>query len=155
MRQNKVFTIISTAFLIILLDQLSKRYLLDFFANNMGNPLYIAPWLNLVYVFNYGITFGIMSDIAPNSYLLAGIAGSIAIFLFILVLRSSMSRQSVYYHSSIIGGALGNVVDRLTWGGVFDFIDFHWHDYHYPAFNVADIFIVCGIFMILCEEIRK
>jgi signal peptidase II len=131
------------------LDQGSKWY----FLNKTDLPFFqftsITPFFDLVMVWNKGISFGMFSG-QNQPYLLIGIS-----FAIILVLwRWLATARSTWISGAcglVIGGALGNVIDRLRFGAVADFFDFHIDIYHWPAFNVADSCIFIGV-VILCAD---
>ncbi len=135
------------------LDRLTKINILKILENK--NYLIINDYLNLNLVFNTGIGFGLLS---LNSSIYYNIL-SMLIFLIVLVLLFIMfksSKKEKIFFSLIIGGAIGNLYDRIIFKAVPDFIDFHINDFHWFTFNVADIFISLGvIFMILNEFIYK
>ncbi|MCB1556607.1 MAG: signal peptidase II, partial [Alphaproteobacteria bacterium] len=106
---------------------------------------------NLVLVWNKGISFGMFTqhgDYGP--YILSALSLAIAGFFLIWLLRTTNRRLALSI-GLVIGGAIGNVIDRLRFGAVVDFLDFHWKDWHYPAFNVADSAIVIGIAFIVLD----
>lgn len=109
----------------------------------------LAPFLNLVMVWNQGVSFGIAaSDASFMPLVFIGL--SLAISLFMLVwLALSVVRWQAVALTFVIGGALGNIMDRIRFGAVADFIDFHVAKYHWPAFNVADSSIVLGAGILL------
>ncbi len=113
----------------------------------MGVP--VTSFFNLVMAWNTGVSFSLFNDggkYAPYilSALALGIAGMFAVWLW----RSTKNFQGLCY-AMVIGGAIGNVLDRLRFGAVIDFLDFHIADYHWPAFNVADVSIVVGISVLI------
>ncbi len=110
----------------------------------------ILPIFNLVYTYNYGISFGILNNVLQNQYLLIILSS-----IVIIVLSVILWEKYKVYLSCIIGGAIGNIIDRIHTGAVFDFIDLHWNNYHFPAFNVADSAIVIGIILVMLHEILR
>ena len=112
------------------------------------NTIALAPFLNLVMVWNQGISFGMFDSNSPVVMMaLIGISLLVSLGLFIW-LALSHSKMHAFAVSLIVGGALGNVIDRVRFGAVADFLDFHWNDMHWPAFNVADSAIVLGAFIL-------
>ena len=113
----------------------------------------ITSFFKLVYVFNTGISFSLFS----NNVSWMPIVFSLVGFIFVLLLIFWLSKAETRFQASglglIIGGALGNITDRLIHGAVFDFLDFHLFEYHFPAFNVADISISLGVIMVIFENI--
>lgn len=124
---------------VIAADQISKLLVLRF----VHDPVAVVPFFNLVLVWNKGISFGLFNGHAAP-VVLALIQTAIAA-LFAFWLTRIQSKPLALAVCTVIGGAVGNVIDRLWHGAVVDFLDFHAFGYHYPAFNVADSCIVCGI----------
>ena len=154
--KNKIFKKENIYFLLIILiifflDRYSKNLILNLLENE--KYLFINNYLNLNLVFNTGIGFGLFS---LNDGIYYNIL-SILIFLIILVLIYLMLKSEILekiFFSLIIGGAIGNLYDRIIYKAVPDFIDFHIEEFHWFTFNIADIFISLGIiFMILNELI--
>lgn len=119
----------------------------------MNPPQYIevTPFFNLLLVFNRGISFGLLSSDSPwGQPLLIVLALVISIFL-VLWLRKAENRVVAGGIGLVLGGALGNVVDRVVHQGVVDFLDFHLFGYHWPAFNVADSAITVGVVFLLYD----
>ena len=140
-------------FIIFFLDRYSKNLILNLLENE--KYFFINNYLNLNLVFNTGIGFGLFSLDAGIYYNML----SMLIFLIILVLVylmfQSKTSEKIFF-SFIIGGAIGNLYDRIIYKAVPDFIDFHIKDFHWFTFNIADIFISLGIiFMILNEVLYK
>ena len=114
----------------------------------------VLPFLDLVLVHNRGVTFGLLaSDHPAGRWLLILLTGTITVALLVW-LRRAQSRTQAAALGLIIGGALGNLVDRLRHGAVTDFLDFHAQGYHWPAFNLADSGIVLGVALLLIAELR-
>ena len=111
--------------------------------------LTVNPFLNIVMVWNDGISFGMFQDGSITTVLiLSGIALAIVLFFFIWLLNTTSLLQGLAL-SLVIGGALGNIVDRVRFGAVIDFIDLHIEDWHWPAFNVADASVCIGVVILL------
>ena len=135
------------------MDRYSKNLILNLLENE--KYIFINNYLNLNLVFNTGIGFGLFSLNTGVYYNML----SMLIFLIILVLVylmfQSKTSEKIFF-SFIIGGAIGNLYDRIIYKAVPDFIDFHIKDFHWFTFNIADIFISLGIiFMILNEVLCK
>ena len=144
---NKLFIYGSLiAIFVAFLDLLSKRlifaYLEDIaLTKNTLNPeIEIFSFFNIVYVWNRGVSFGMFNGIANAQLVLSILQGSIAVILFFWLYHNKNSNYMIAI-SLIIGGALGNVIDRIQNGAVADFLDFYIGNYHWPAFNLADSFI--------------
>jgi len=140
------------AVLVLALDQASKWVILT---KVMRPPqvVEITPFFNLVMGWNRGVSFGLFhSDSPVHVIVLSGIAMVIVIALLVWLWRA-VSRWTAVALGLIIGGALGNVIDRLRFGAVADFLDVHAFGYHWPAFNVADSAIVVGAGMLILESL--
>ncbi|MBI06049.1 MAG: signal peptidase II [Rhodospirillaceae bacterium] len=136
--------------LVLILDQISKLIAYD----ALWNPLRrveLLSFLDLVPVENSGISFGLFQgDDKTGVWLITGVALAVSAGLGIWLIRVDR-RWPTLALSLIIGGALGNVIDRLRLGWVIDFIDFHVNTWHWPAFNIADTVIVIGVAMLLID----
>lgn len=140
----------TVALLVIGLDQLTKwaaLYLLDL----PSRPIEVTSFFNLVMVWNRGVSFGMFNAAGPLApWLLSGLALGVVIGLAIWLRRTEHWLIAVGL-GLVIGGALGNVVDRLRYGAVVDFLDFHVAGWHWPAFNIADAGICVGAGLILVD----
>ncbi|MEN2980451.1 signal peptidase II [Tistrella bauzanensis] len=137
---------------VVVLDQATKRFFEITFAD-AGHVAPVTPFFNLVLVHNRGVSFGLLSSghqYAP--YLLALVGVAIVTRLSLWLGRSSSGVQRLAL-AAIIGGAISNIVDRLDDGAVTDFLDFHLGIYHWPAFNLADVAITCGVAALLFESL--
>ena len=138
-------------FLIFTLDRLTKIYVIYLDKINSGSDIFSSKFLNLYLIWNQGIAFGLFSFDENNLYNFL----TIIILIIIFVILYMISKSSGFKKHSlllILGGALGNVFDRIIYKAVPDFIDFHIGNFHWFIFNVADIFITVGvIFMIFLE----
>lgn len=137
------------AALVVALDQLSKYAVLQ--ALDYGQIVPVTDFFNLVLTYNRGVAFGFLaSDYWWKPYFLAAVSLVIVAGLLIWLRgqRGLWPRLSV---GLIVGGALGNVIDRFGQPGVVDFLDFHAAGYHWPAFNVADTAIVVGVGLLLLD----
>ena len=125
----------------LLLDQVSKRIVvenIEIFANNLE----ISKYFNLVYVENKGVSFGMFSE-HDKSFYFGILSMLVSVYIIYLLAKSKDLIESLGL-SLILGGAIGNGVDRLYYGYVVDFIDLHLNNLHWPAFNFADTFITFG-----------
>ena len=115
----------------------------------------ILPVFNLTYARNYGAAFSFLADHSGwQKYFFLGLAVVISIALIVMLYKNkaSMKLQNCAY-ALIIGGAIGNAIDRAYHGYVVDFLHFYWDIYHYPVFNIADIGIVVGAGLLILESI--
>jgi signal peptidase II len=141
---------IFTAFLVLILDQLTKIWILSHFQKG-GKVISLTPFFDLVLVWNRGVSFGFLNSLKFDaSYLLTGFAVIISIFLGIWLWRNKGLLLS-YGLGLILGGALGNALDRLRYSAVVDFLYFHAGKYSFPSFNIADSAITIGVMLILLE----
>ncbi len=140
------------ALLVLVLDQASKWVILKLV---MDPPriIEVTGFFSLVLAYNRGVSFGLFSsDWSLGPYVLAGIALLIAIGVYFWV-RHQHRVLPLVAAGMIIGGAFGNLIDRLVHGAVVDFLDFHLSGYHWPAFNVADSGIVIGVALLLYDSL--
>jgi len=138
--------------LIYFLDRLSKIYVIQLDKNNLGSDIFNSAYLNIVLIWNKGIAFGLLSF--SESYLYNIISLIIAIIIIVLVIMSLKSQGFKRYSLlMIVGGALGNLHDRILFNAVPDFIDFHVGNFHWFIFNVSDIFITLGVISMIVLEL--
>lgn len=131
-------------------DQISKLYFLDLMQQNPAG-MTVTPFFNLVMVWNTGVSFGMFSeDSAHRAWTLIAVSFLVTAWLLWWLWRNRSSFVAVSL-GMIIGGAMGNVIDRYRFGAVFDFLDFHAFGWHWPAFNVADSAIVIGVLLLLVD----
>ena len=136
---------------IFLIDRFSKIYVINLDKKYLGSEIFSSKFLNISLIWNEGIAFGLFSFNNQNTYNTLTILIILVILGIIFMIIKSKSYER-YALIMILGGALGNVFDRIIYKGVPDFIDFHVGDFHWFVFNVADIFISIGvIYMILLE----
>lgn len=139
------------ALLVFVLDQWSKVWALGALAGR--KTLEIFPGLDLVLAFNQGISFGLFkADSLWGHGMLVG-GALLIIFVFVVWLFKSAALLQRLALGLILGGALGNVFDRFSYGFVVDFIDVHWHNHHWYTFNIADAAITCGAACLLLEAL--
>ena len=147
---KKIIIILVTFFL----DRISKFYLLGLEASGIEVDFYVFPFLNLYLVWNTGIAFGLVSLEANNYYHM--LTGFILIINLVLIYFLLKERGiNAYLLALVIGGSLGNLVDRIYYFAVPDFIDIHIGNFHWFIFNVADIFITVGIISFIFTELLK
>ena len=136
------------------LDRISKVYLLDLQSSGTEIDFYILPFLNFYLIWNTGIGFG-LAAMETNIYyhIITVIIVFVNMGLIFFLVKSR--GVNIYLFALIIGGALGNLFDRIYYYAVPDFIDLHLGNYHWFIFNVADIFITIGIIGLMLVEILK
>jgi len=139
--------------LIYFLDRLTKIFVIQLDKNNLGSDIFNSAYLNIALIWNKGIAFGLFSFNEVHLYnILSLIISIIVVILVIMSLKSHGFKR--YSLLMIVGGALGNLHDRIFFNAVPDFIDFHVGNFHWFIFNVADIFITVGVIsMIILESI--
>ncbi len=143
-----------TAALAFALDQATKWWVL---AHLMDPPrvIPVTPFFNLVLAWNRGVSFGLLSaDHPATPWLLSSLALAVVVGLVVWTTRDRRPGMAASI-GFIVGGALGNVVDRLRHGAVTDFLDFHVAGYHWPAFNLADTAIFVGVALLLLVGGRR
>ena len=134
---------------VLVADQLSKLWIAGLFAEGR-RVIEITSFFNIVEVWNPGVSFGMGAALGP--WVLTGLAVVISVALFIWLLRAETGLLQIAL-SLLIGGAVGNVIDRVRFGAVYDFLDFHAFGYHWPAFNLADTAIFIGVALLLLDRI--
>ena len=138
-------------FLIFLFDRLSKIYVINLQKELSGAEIFSSKYLNIRLIWNEGVAFGLLSFDQGNFYNLLTVLIILIIFFIVLMILKSSGLQKLAL-VMILGGALGNVFDRILYKSVPDFIDFHIGGFHWFIFNIADIFITIGvIFMVIFE----
>ena len=149
---KRFLTLLGISFLCLILDQVSK-YLVW---NHLRGYLEILPFLGITKAFNKGFVFGIFqhSEGLLKTIAYYGIPLLIVILLLWAIFKVKNTLRGLGL-ALILGGGMGNLLDRFLLGGVRDFIDFHIGNWHYPTFNVADICVSLGIFLLLVEYLRK
>jgi signal peptidase II len=139
--------------LIVVADQLTKYAVVQYFTGNP--PVAVAPFLNLVLVYNTGAAFSFLSDSAGwQRWLFIGIALVASAWIVYLLRRYPHQRLFALALALVLAGAIGNVIDRVAIGSVVDFLDFHAFGWHWPAFNVADSAITCGAALLIWDALR-
>ncbi len=149
--KNKIILFVSL--LILVADQLTKISVAHYM--ELNSVLEIFPIFNLVYIENTGISFGLFSNnSAFGPYIIALLSCCIIGVIGMMAFKAKSKFQKFSF-ALIIGGALGNVIDRVTDKAVTDFLDFFIGVHHWPAFNLADIAIVCGAGLVLIDSLRR
>ena len=140
------------ALAIIVVDQLTKWWIVyDVMASPRVIP--VIPSFNLVMGWNRGVSFGLFDSDSPmHQWLLIGLA-MVVVVVLLFWLRRAKTRRIAYALGLIIGGALGNIIDRINFGAVADFLDVYIGDYHWPAFNVADAGITVGAIILVLDSL--
>lgn len=140
------------AALVVVLDQLSKAWVLA--ALHQGDVVYVAPFFNWVLTYNPGAAFSLLAN-APGwqRWFFSGLAFAISAWIAVMLYRHPQQRLQSAALALVMGGALGNVVDRIRFGAVVDFVQWHAAGYYWPAFNVADSAISLGAALLVWEQL--
>jgi signal peptidase II len=139
---------------VVLADQAVKWLVLEFFTTR-ADPVEVTSFFNLVLAWNRGVSFSLFhSEEAYAPFALAALALAISAGLAVWLARID-HRWPATGVGLVIGGAIGNVIDRLRFGAVVDFLDFHWAGYHWPAFNLADSAITLGVVVLITDGLFR
>lgn len=138
---------LSLAALVMAFDQLSKFYVLAH-EEALRQGVEILPFLNLVFVLNRGVSFGMFAE--HDAALLLSVFAIVVCGVLVWLMRNT-PRATALAYGLVVGGALGNVIDRARFGAVVDFVDVHAGGWHWPAFNVADSAICIGVALLLVQ----
>jgi signal peptidase II len=152
---KKISGYLSSLLILVLFDQLSKTYLISYLKTEPNFILEILPFLDFVYAWNYGISFGLFKQYYQYSNYVLLVLNSFIVMYLINMLVKSESKLSIYGLNLIISGAIGNLVDRIIRGAVFDFIYFNYQEFSFPAFNLADSFISIGAALFIYDYFFK
>jgi signal peptidase II len=145
---------LALAFVIIVLDQLTKLLILREF--QLGDSRYVTDFFNIVRVHNTGAAFSFLAGAAGWQrwfFIALGLAATA--FIGLMLKRHGQQTLFALALSLILGGALGNVIDRLLHGYVVDFIQVHWAGWYFPSFNIADSAITVGAVLLIWDELRR
>ena len=148
---------LATAVVVAILDQLSKALILAHFTGRAFGNDTLTPFFNLVLTLNRGMSFGMFNAALGSGGGLNVVLFSLAAVVIVVGLIYWLSRVGspllAVAIGLIVGGAVGNVVDRIRYGAVVDFLDFHIGNYHWPAFNLADSAICLGVVVMLFDSL--
>jgi signal peptidase II len=148
---KKFYFNLSIILIIFFLDRITKNVVIQLNQENFGQEIFSTEYLNIDLIWNQGIAFGLFSFNENNVYnILTALIALVILVILVMILKSDGFKR--FSLLMIMGGALGNLYDRIFFSAVPDFFDFHVGNFHWFIFNVADIFITIGvIFMILIE----
>lgn len=153
---NKKLFLIGTlvAITVTFFDLLSKNLIFSLLdqQGSINPEIQIFNFFSLVKVLNHGVSFGMFHDLENSQIIFSCLQGGIALGLFFWLYRNE-KLHFAYALGLIIGGAFGNVIDRVQNGGVADFLDFHIATYHWPAFNLADSCVFIGVAILLLDDL--
>ena len=138
--------------ILIFLDQVTKWWIINYIMQPI-KILPITPFFNIVLTWNSGISFGIFSNQGSFSVIILSTLATLIVFFLAVWLMKAENKKLIIGLICIIGGAIGNIIDRVYHGAVIDFLDFHIKNYHWPAFNVADSCIFIGATLIILDSL--
>lgn len=143
------------ALLLVIVDQVTKVLILGNY--RFGDSTYVAPFFNIVRAHNTGAAFSFLAAASGwQRWLFTGIAVAAILFIVYLLRKHPGQKLFAFALACILGGAIGNVIDRLLHGYVVDFLQFHWQDrWYFPAFNVADTAITIGAACLILDELLR
>ena len=150
LKKNFYITLTVPVFIFIL-DRISKIYVINLSKNSYDNELFSSKFLNITLIWNEGIAFGLFSFNQDYFYNLLTLIILFVVFFVLMMIIKNKGNQK-YALLMILGGAIGNLYDRVFFKAVPDFIDFHIGEFHWFVFNVADIFICLGVFFMILSE---
>tara|TARA_Y100000996_G_scaffold393540_1_gene357158 strand:- start:952 stop:1443 length:492 start_codon:yes stop_codon:yes gene_type:complete len=151
LNKNFITSLLFVCF-IFLIDRLSKIYVIYLDKKYFGSEIFLSKFLNISLIWNEGIAFGLLSF--EESYFYNFLTVLIFIIIIALIYMTTKSEGlKKYSYIMVLGGALGNIFDRILHRAVPDFIDFHVGSFHWFIFNVADIFITLGVFFMVIVEL--
>ncbi len=145
------WTGLGLALLTLVLDQLSKLWALEVLSAPYSR-ITVTGWWEMVLVWNHGISFGLFGDGALPPWVLAAVTGAIALGVAVWLARSE-HWLPITAAGLILGGAIGNIIDRLVYGAVVDFVRWYAYGYSWPVFNLADAAITLGIGLLIAESL--
>lgn len=142
------------ALVVILLDQFTKTLILGYYQLGQGTP--VTSFFNIVRVHNTGAAFSFLAGASGwQRWFFIGLGVAAAVFIVFMLKRHGGQRLFAWALALILGGALGNVIDRALHGYVVDFFDFHFGGRHFPAFNIADCGISVGAALLILDELLR
>jgi signal peptidase II len=142
------------AFILLLADQFTKILIVGYY--HLGDSTYVTSFFNVVRVHNSGAAFSFLAGASGWQRWFFTAIGVIAAAVIVWMIRSHPGQKLFCFAMAcILSGALGNVIDRLLYGYVVDFLDFHWAGWHFPAFNVADSAITVGAACLILDELIR
>jgi signal peptidase II len=142
------------ALAVIALDQLTKAMIVAAF--QLGDARTVTPFFDIVRAHNRGAAFSFLNEASGwQRWFFVGLGLAAAAFIVWLLARHGGQRMFGWALALILGGALGNVIDRLLYGHVVDFLQVHWQSHYFPSFNVADSAITIGAALLILDELRR
>lgn len=142
------------AMLLLIADQFTKVLIMGYY--QLGDSTTVTSFFNIVRVHNSGAAFSFLAGAGGwQRWFFTAIGVGAALLLVWLLKKHAGQKLFAFAIASILGGAVGNVIDRLLYGHVVDFLDFHWRGWHFPAFNVADSAISIGAACLILDELLR
>jgi len=142
------------AFIILIADQFTKVLIVGFY--QLGDSTQVTSFFNVVRVHNSGAAFSFLAGASGWQRWFFTVIGMLAAALILWMLKSHAGQKLFAFAlACILGGAIGNVIDRVLYGYVVDFLDFHWRSWHFPAFNLADSAITIGAACLILDELLR
>ncbi|QHE89170.1 signal peptidase II [Hydrogenophaga sp. BPS33] len=143
-QRNPRWTWLAAIAALLFVDQISKSYFSTTLA--LGEAVRVTEWLNFVHVLNTGAAFSLLADAGGwQRWFFIGVSVLVVGVVSVVCLARQAAPLDRWVGAFVVGGGGGNLVDRVQIGAVVDFLDFHWRSIHWPAFNLADVFIVCSM----------
>ncbi|MEP6722567.1 MAG: signal peptidase II [Variovorax sp.] len=153
-KNTGVWPWIGLALVILMIDQYTKTLIVGYY--QYGGFTTVSSFFNIVRAHNTGAAFSFLADSSGwQRWLFTGIGVAAAAFIFWMLKTHAGQKLFSFAMACILGGAIGNVIDRMMHGYVVDFLDFHWRNSHFPAFNVADSAITLGAICLVLDELRR
>lgn len=154
LQRNPRWTWLAAVATLLFVDQLSKSYFST--TLKLGEAIRVTEWFNFVHVLNPGAAFSFLADAGGlQRWFLIGVAVLVVGLVSVVSLDRHAQPPDRWAGAFVVGGGSGNLVDRVQIGAVVDFLDFHWGDIHWPAFNMADVFIVCAVLVWCVASMRS
>jgi signal peptidase II len=142
------------AMLLLVADQFTKVLIMGYY--QLGDSTTVTPFFNVVRVHNSGAAFSFLASAGGwQRWFFTAIGIGAALLMVWLLKKHAGQKLFAFAIASILGGAVGNLIDRVLYGYVVDFLDFHWRGWHFPAFNVADSAITIGAACLILDELLR
>lgn len=142
------------AFILLLADQFTKVLILGYY--QLGDSTYVTGFFNVVRAHNTGAAFSFLANESGwQRWFFTALGLGAAVVIIWMLRQHAGQKLFCFAMACILGGAIGNVIDRLLYGYVVDFLDFHWRGMHFPAFNVADSAITIGAVCLILDELLR